>query len=329
LPDQGLVLVSNTNGAWDNELYTMVYGPGFVSVLDRETLLLVEDLTTSAVNPQALARTPQGVAVLCSGTTAFDENWNASPAAPGALDFFDQDLTLLGSLPLPNESVGAGSGFPTSLVVLGSRVFVGSGIAPAIWAVDADTRQLIATRRLHELPGNELISLFEADGLLGVLAFNSETLSLLDPTTLEEIPGPCAYPFALDSRPETLTGPQSAVYRNGKIYLINALISTLSVFDPATCQFEAQAAVLGGAPNHIFANADFAFVVNSLDNNLQRLALDDLDSTVPFVTLPPGCNPWNGALEGDRLFVSGYVDARVYSADLASGELYGFVPEVP
>jgi DNA-binding beta-propeller fold protein YncE len=329
LPDQGLLLVSNTNGYWDNDLFTMVYGPGYVSVLDRDDLSLRRDIQTSAVNPQTLARTPGGVAVLCSGTTAFDENWTASPATPGALDLWDADLNLLASVPLPNHSVGTGSGFPTSLVVLGDRAFIGSGIAPAIWAVDTATQQLVATRRLHNNPGNELLSLLDAGGKLGVLAFNSETLSLLDPATLQEIPGPCTYPFALDLRPETLTGPQGAVFRDGRIYIINALTSTLSVFDPATCELESQAAVLGGAPNQIFANDTFAFVVNSLDNNLQRLALDDLDSTVPFVTLPPGCNPWNGALDGPHLFVTGFVDQRVYRADLDSGDLLGFVPEVP
>lgn len=78
---------------------------------------------------------------------------------------------------------------------------------------------------------------------------------------------------------------------------------------------------LGSAPNRIAMAGDFAYIVNSISNNIERINVRTQTVTSPFAVLNNGSNPWDMAILGGFGFVTNYVANSVAVVDLSSGQI--------
>jgi len=75
----------------------------------------------------------------------------------------------------------------------------------------------------------------------------------------------------------------------------------------------------GFFPNRITISGNFAYIVNSGSNAIQRLHLENGFSESNFITLPPGSNPWEMAVSGSKGYITNFITNTVSVANMATG----------
>jgi len=99
-----------------------------------------------------------------------------------------------------------------------------------------------------------------------------------------------------------------------QVLIINGLGKTLSVIDPTTNTIQNNVVPLGEAPNQLQTRGVYAYVVNSVSNNVQIIDMtaSPAPQTVGTIDLGAGSNPW--AIQ----FVS---DPKAYVSDMLTNKV--------
>lgn len=104
------------------------------------------------------------------------------------------------------------------------------------------------------------------------------------------------------------------------IYVVNSISGTLSKVDTETGEVNNTFVQLGTTPNLIDVGEEFAFVVNSGDNAVQKIDLTT-GQTVSNIYLEDSANPWYAKVDGNYLFVTGFFTNKLYKIDLTTEEI--------
>ncbi len=100
------------------------------------------------------------------------------------------------------------------------------------------------------------------------------------------------------------------------LYVVNGLAETLSKINLETDSVSNHISTLGVAPNQVGVKGNRSYVVNSLSSNIQIIDLET-DTTLGFINLAPGRNPWNLAfLDTQIAFVTNFATNTLYKIDV-------------
>jgi len=314
------VFVTNTNGFWDDESASMVYGTGYVTVLDRGDLSVVGQVATPYVNPQLAVEAEGNVVVACSGTVGYDANWMMTPMEDGGVVVIDPDtLEVVREVEIPAGEPEALAGFPGSMTYDPDHMalFLASGTAPYVYKVNLETGELNETTLLYAgAQGNDAVVVEFHGGYVHAISFNEGLVYKVDPVTMS-VEGE---PVDITSTNE-VEGAVDAVAKEGMLYTVLTLSSKVSALDFSTGEVT-QLFTTGASPNRIVPWGTSLYVVNSMDNNLTKWGLDTQEATTPFAVFEPLTNPWEMASDADgNGFVTGYLSNNLIKVSLETGEV--------
>lgn len=177
------------------------FGDGSLSIINLADDS-IQTRPTHAKNPQYLATVEHDGATLLlvseTGSVGFEDGI-ARPDSEGALEVFDLTTPIPGdstAVPLPVSSSDNRIGAPgrPALPAIGSRLFIPSGTAPALFEFDLDAR--VWTRdsenpiQVHDAENNALMQANTYNGLVYVSAFTRDALYIIDPNCDEVLAGP-------------------------------------------------------------------------------------------------------------------------------------------
>jgi YVTN family beta-propeller protein len=98
-------------------------------------------------------------------------------------------------------------------------------------------------------------------------------------------------------------------------YVVNSGSQTLSRIDLTTHEVDNAFAVLGNSANRVAVTEDYLYVVNSGDNNIQKIDRDT-GNTVSNIYIGTTSNPYDIIINEDTAYVTGALSNKVYKVDL-------------
>lgn len=104
------------------------------------------------------------------------------------------------------------------------------------------------------------------------------------------------------------------------LYVVNSQSRTLSRIDTSTDQVNNTFASLGNVPNRVIIDEDYLWVVNSGDNDIQKLSRET-GATLSNIYLGNNVNPWDAIKHGDWLFATGLFSGKVYKVNALTGSV--------
>ncbi len=331
---QGLAFVANPDVGYSGQ--TLVFGPGFVTVVRLADGSIVERVPVAARNPQVVAAAGDRVVVLCSGATAFDGT-TVRPAGDGSVVVLDAvraaagQPSLVREIPVPASLEHPLVGYPSSLALSadGSRAWLGSGTAPALFLVDLDAGTVLRGAAnpvaLGNLDAQDTIVVRPGPvGSLLVGRFETNEVAVLDASTGASSPAyPVPFPIGAGSG---AAGVQDLALRSGgtpDAWVLLGLASSISSIDTALGPAGVRNgfATTGLYPNRMILDGDRLLVVNSGDNNVTAYDAGTGDSLGRVAVFPPGTNPYDIAVykDGDRTMaaITGQQSGSLFLVDLA------------
>src|SRR4030066_1354449 len=102
------------------------------------------------------------------------------------------------------------------------------------------------------------------------------------------------------------------------LYVVNGLAETLSKINLETGQVTNHIITLGIVPNQVVVKGKKAYVVNSISSNIQKIDLT-ADTTLGYIFLGAGRNPWNIALADTQIaYVSNFSANTISKIDVVN-----------
>jgi DNA-binding beta-propeller fold protein YncE len=318
------------------------WGPGFVTVVERASRRIVAQIPTSAQNPQRVAARGETAYVVCSGTLALHDGL-ATPSSDGALDIFDLSA---GPPARPTASIALGRSSADSRIGAygaiaispdGQRVFIGSGTRGDLFEINLGERR--AARgpdqpiELFPTPSgkNGLTSVAQLGDEIVTLDFNSDSLCRSTDLAGHLAQRRCGTVGVQD---DLLEGPiDVAQAPDGHLLVLMSIANSVYRVDTSSNPFAVESgfAKTGLSNSRIVVHDAFAYVVNSMSNNLQRIELSSGRSDLPFAVLPVKSNPYDLAItqepEGEIAWVTLQGSNQVARVSLASGAVLSLLPE--
>ncbi len=103
-------------------------------------------------------------------------------------------------------------------------------------------------------------------------------------------------------------------------FVVNSGSETLSLLDFETGGVNNAFAVLGSMPNRVALTQEYAYVVNSGDNNVQKINLQS-GATEALIFIGLSTNPYDIIIENNYAYVSGGLSNKIYKLDLNPDEV--------
>ena len=100
-------------------------------------------------------------------------------------------------------------------------------------------------------------------------------------------------------------------------FVVNSGSETLSRIDFETGEIEEVFCVLGTSPNRVELTTEFAYVVNSSDNNVQKIDINT-GNTITNIYIENSSNPYDIIIDENYAYVTGGMINKVYKIDLAT-----------
>ncbi len=151
------------------------------------------------------------------------------------------DVSVTKVNPEPVEVVGAvrlgppGSGSPEAIAIGEEAIWVGDGLAPAMWKIDPTTDAVLANPGLRGVPTAIAVA---PDGRVWVVSHDESLVTVMDPTSLHAT----TYPVG--------RGPTGIVVGEEGVWIVESLDDSVSSIDPSSGAILATVAV-GDAPQGI------------------------------------------------------------------------------
>jgi len=297
------VLVASTGFHFDGS--ETDWDPGFVSVIERATRRVVARILTTQRNPQGIAVHGTKAYVVNAGAIRADaESGLVVSTGEGGVDVIDLSgaPALVANIPLGRSAADPRVGAYGSIALDpgGSLAYVGSGTRGDLFSID------LAERRVVRGPGRP-IALFPTaagenglttvrslpGGRVAVLNFNTDELCVSDDWDGELARRTCGRVGVQDKLLEGAIDVAQAP--DGRFLVLMTIANALYRVDAAAQPFAVEHAFAktGLANNRVVVHDKYAYVVSSLSNHLQRVALPSGASTLPFAVLPVGSRPYN------------------------------------
>jgi len=332
----GYVFVANT--AFDGSDGS--YGTGFVTVVRQSDFAVVNKVTTTQRNPQALIAHDDKVYVLCSGTTDYDDAKKLiTPTSDGSLEVIDVPTAATAFAPqtviqLPRSTGNPLVGYPSSLAFSadGQFAYAGSGTTAALFKVDLETNKVLRGAIdpivLGDLASTDSIAVATGpDEVIFAGSFNRDQVFAVDTSTDLK----ATNPFQVIDAGKTgnMDGVLHMVYRDTGVPDLFVLLGLASVVQGVTTAM-GQAGVefllnTETYPNRLAVHGDTLYVVNSGDNNVTAMTISSRESLGRVAIFEPGTNPYELTVadkDGSTvLYVTGFSTNALYEVDPDSGSI--------
>ena len=304
------------NAAFEFEGARVAYETGFISLIDRRTRAVVSRIPTSQKNPQHVTVVGDVAYVLNGGSLDIVDGLGQATSS-GGLDMIDlssmtppTSVSVNIELPLSASDVRIGSYGSFAVRRDGKRALIGSGTRADLFLVDLEQRRLLRGPDnpivLFETPAGEngltIVRPLDADRV-ALLSFNNDVLCLSSDWDGEFEERHCAG-VGIDD--ELLEGPIDVVSIPGttapkQFLVLMTIANSLYSVEYADDRINTRGAWIasGLATNRVIVDQRYAYVVNSLSNNIQRVSVDEGENVMPFSTLPVGSNPYDIAVSNE------------------------------
>ena len=230
------IFITNTNSYWDNDAFKMVYGDGFITLVNKADDTFNKMITTSQKNPQRAIVLGDKLYVINSGISEFIENV-AHPKSDSGIDVLDLTNIDAGftNTEIPFTD-GEMSGFVGSYSLNNdnTKMFLASGSSPELYSYDITNNSMLRNTDNpividSDLTGSVMLNLATVEQYLFIVNFNNDTLYILD--TENDYKLILKADIGADS--ETLEGAQGITYdkENKKVYVFFGLSKQLISID--------------------------------------------------------------------------------------------------
>jgi len=312
------LVVANTGAAWDPDAMALVFGEGFLTVIDPATGAVVNRIPTGAPNPQKVVVHGDRLFVVNTGTTTYDgASGEVHATGDGSLDALpvaalDTAASVAESVVIPAVPATPRLGAPLDLAFAGDLGYLTSSTSNAIYVYDATSGALdraTANPIWLGAPDGVGLGTITAHGdYLYVVDFNTDTLWRVRASDGTVSPCGVAVGQAAD-----LEGAQNPRIVGDDLYVMLVIAGsierrTLATVDAAfesgcpAVPADATIAPLGQFPNDFEMQDGVPYVVNSGDNRVVAYAADG-DPAETF-DLPVGANPWAVAFSADGRYMA-------------------------
>ena len=333
------VLVTNT--AFHYERGQPAYGAPFVTVIERATRRVAGTVPLTARNPQHVTIVGDTAYVVSSGVVRLDrERGLATVMEGGGIDVLElagptPPQRVAAHIPLGLSAEDARIGAYGALAVSpdGRLGYLGSGTRADLFVVDLAGRRVLRGPEqpivVAEVPAgdNGLTVARRVGDRLALLDFNNDALCLSAAWDAALGDRSCR---SVGSEASLLEGPIDVAAADAEGHtLLLAMTLANAVYrvqvPPGAPPQATRLAGTGLANNRVVVHQGYAYVVNSLSNNLQRIDLADDRSQQPFAVLPVGSNPYDLAIsdepEGPRGWVTLFGQHELALIDLRDGRV--------
>ncbi len=226
------VYVGNTEYRGVND-----YGPGSVSIIDREARELVATRPIGAPNPLHLDVASfsfgERVVVVASGEHRFDDGGGAVAGSDGAVELWEEtsvpeapDVT---TIEVPRSGADDRVGLPGRPLRVDDRIYLVSAAAPVVFEVDAAAGRLVGEpTAFSDVAGDALHDATIDDrGVLWISSFNRDAIYRVD-TRCGAVLGD---PIPIGGG-ERLTGLVGSVERDGEVSFVMSFANELGRLVP-------------------------------------------------------------------------------------------------
>ena len=325
------VFVANANFAYQGA--QLLYGTGFVTVIDRTDATVVNVIPLPFENPQEMVVHGDRLWVLCSGVTAWDsENSIVVSKASGGLAGIDLAAVdtadgPISTIPIPTTE-GSLVGYPSGIAISGNEAWIASGTTAALFMVDLDSGEVIRGAAdpvflAEDVAQNTTVVGPGPDGRLTIGLFNDDSVFLFDLVTRNVVDEP--WPSDEVGLHGVIDGILDIETDGNSIYLLLGLANQVIGFDleagPSGGVHKLASGLL--TPNRMKMQGAVLHVVNSGDNSLAAISVETGDSTI--FGLPVNCNPWDiDTVPGDgpaKAWISCLKSNSVVVVDTADGSI--------
>ncbi len=222
------------------------FGPGHVTILDRDTGEVVGTKKTAAKNPQAARRieTPRGTRIAIVDAGSIDQSGGspATAAGDGALELWkpngntSDDARTVHRLPVPGGNTRVGAPGRPAPTPDGRYLYFPSATAPVLFKFDLESNEWIRGTddpiRVYESEGNSLHhAAIDSRGILYFSAFNEDAVYLVDTACDETLTGP----IDVGRTRGLLEGPNSlAIWERGddlRVYFNTSISNALGYIE--------------------------------------------------------------------------------------------------
>lgn len=338
------VVVANPDFRYDGQ--RMVFGTGFLTVVDRGSRQVVQRIALPCRNPQEVSWDGTRLWALCSGETTFDGTLvrPAGQAALVGLDRSGDPFRIVAWMPIVPSPTHPLVGYPSSMAFLDGRAYLASGTTAALLVADLEAGHLLRSPDaplsleslgLGGLADQDTVKVLTGPpGVLLAGSFNRDRVLAF------RLPGGAPDPIqSLEVGVEgMLDGVLDLAWRPGgtpELYVLLGLAQrVVAVSDLLGApRVDDRFAVTGTMPNRILLDRDRLWILDSGDN---RVTAVDADTGRPLevrALMPPGTNPYAmaaGDWEGrPELYVTGLRSNSLWVFDADTGDLLAQVPPVP
>ncbi len=319
------IFVSNTH--FDSS--TFQFGSGSVTVLERETLRVVQTLETTQPNPQIMVVSDTALYVLCTGETTFDkDSWLNVAIGPGAVDRFALDALENSSAPgeslelsySPEYPLRAGFG---SMVMLDGILVLGSGLSASLVTIDMESFSFLRGPddpiEVYAHEGNDTVNLAAHPyGLLRVASFNLDSVFRVDVETGEVVGAGFDVGTGSDLEGLLQVVPLPDGTEVGLLTLGNTLSRWSSTYEESP---ETGIVPVGPVANYLSLGAGSLYIVNSGSNRISRYDWESGEFTSGFADFDVAANPWSMAVdeENNVAYVTLNLSEKLAVVSLATG----------
>ncbi|MBN2695599.1 hypothetical protein JXR93_13140 [bacterium] len=205
-------------------------GDGFVSVFDKNSLEFVTKINTTQKNPQYIFSISEKIYVVNSGKGSFNNDYTLfTPQTESGVDIIDSKTNqIIKNVPfLKGGSPLSGAINNYSISTDNSKIYFGSGSASEVYSFDLNSEEFTDNTLTisQSADTNALINVFEKDGVMFAINFNTDTVYLFQNSTL--------FASATLRDGEFLEGAQDFAYDNinNQLYILFGISSKIRKID--------------------------------------------------------------------------------------------------
>lgn len=339
--DQYIVVVNSASYYNQDQVE---YAPGFVTFIDRASHQIIQKIPTSGLNPQDIAINKNQIFILSTGKLLFFPNTPAIAATDGALDILDlksgtlpEKMTQSILLGLNTEDPRIGAYRTIALSPDGNFAFIGSGTRGDVFKIDLLKKQVMRGADnpiviFPTLDGQSGYSLVKAldNQQIAILNFNTDELCL-SADIVDDFNNRICDTIGINRK--LLEGPiDLALAPNGNLLVLMTIAQGLYQVNATQFPFKIDNnfSQTGQANNRILIHGEYAYIVNSASNNIQRIHLTSKNSDLPFAVLPVKSNPYDMVItheaDGDMAWITLQGSNQVAIVSLSTGEVVSILP---
>jgi DNA-binding beta-propeller fold protein YncE len=320
--------------ACSNYVYP-AYGNSWLAVVDEATLEVVNRIPAAQKDATFVAVQGERVYLVETGEMSWNQDaFRTEVTSDGAVESiplaqaatataFDQTIAI------PRDPANPLAGAPGAPAFdpTGRYLYLASGTSATLYKLDLEQGSLVngpANPILLDATADvmDMVTLrpYQGSQLL-VARLNTDALQVFD--TAQDAAGA---PIDL-GKTDQMEGAQDLAFdpASGKVYAIMSISNAVAMVDLGQQPplVDPSWAVTGTVPNRVQLRDGALYIVNSLENNVQRIDLASGDSVKPFATLPEGSNPWDllFSADGARLYVSNNMAGTLAVIDASSVEV--------